>query len=91
VKKFSDTSLHLEGQGIQSVQCVEKPGTENGFVAGSAEAIAQEVADEDASEGFVPAPPANCTEGPVPLSPEEIASDEADGFEPSGPITCTFD
>ncbi|KAJ7661154.1 hypothetical protein B0H17DRAFT_1144757 [Mycena rosella] len=86
---FSDISLHLAGKGIQSVQCVENAGTENGNPVGSAAALAQEVADSDASQGIVIDPPANCTEGPVEASPEEQASAAANGIVLSGPVTCT--
>ncbi|KAJ7155061.1 hypothetical protein C8R46DRAFT_1356330 [Mycena filopes] len=89
-KQFSDNSFDLSALGIQSVQCVEDKGTVNGLQAGSAESIAHQTADEQAADGFVPSPPANCTEGPVTASAEEQASAAANGVVLSGPVTCTF-
>ncbi|KAJ7436428.1 hypothetical protein FB451DRAFT_1454753 [Mycena latifolia] len=91
LEEFSDTSEHLEGLGIQSVQCFENAGTVNGFTQGSPEDIAQEQADEDAADGIVLTPPANCTEGPIDISADQQREDDADGIVVSGPITCSFD
>ncbi|KAJ6567940.1 hypothetical protein DFH09DRAFT_1080857 [Mycena vulgaris] len=91
LEQFSDDSQHLEGKGIQSVQCFENVGTVNGATAGSPEDIAQEAADADEAEGIVRIPPPNCVEGPVQVSPEQQAEADADGIVLSGPITCTFD
>lgn len=89
LEQFADDSQNLAALGIQSVQCFENVGTVDGLTAGSPEANAQEVADSDAADGFVPSPPLNCTEGPVPASPEEQAQAAADGVILSGPVTCT--
>ncbi|KAJ6529599.1 hypothetical protein B0H19DRAFT_1192898 [Mycena capillaripes] len=91
LEQFSDDSLDLTGKIIQSVQCFENPGTVNGFTAGSEADIEQEQADEEAANGFVPTPPANCTPGPITASPEEQAEADANGVVLSGPVTRTFD
>ncbi|KAJ7690986.1 hypothetical protein B0H17DRAFT_1201335 [Mycena rosella] len=52
LEQFSDDSQHLEGKGIQSVQCFENIGTVNGITAGTPEDIAQE--EEDAANGVSP-------------------------------------
>ncbi|KAJ6522236.1 hypothetical protein DFH09DRAFT_1424094 [Mycena vulgaris] len=62
LEQFSDDSQHLEGKGIQSVQCFENVGTVNGATAGSPEDIAQEAADADEAEGIVRIPPPNCAD-----------------------------
>ncbi|KAF7341424.1 hypothetical protein MVEN_01879500 [Mycena venus] len=86
---FSDTEEELGGKGIQSVQCVEVPGTVNGFTAGSPADIAQEAADFAAANGIDVSPPVKCVEGPVQATPEEIALADANGITLSGPVTCS--
>ncbi|KAJ7442043.1 hypothetical protein FB451DRAFT_1377130 [Mycena latifolia] len=43
LEEFSDTSEHLEGLGIQSVQCFENAGTVNGFTQGVCRAVSVSV------------------------------------------------
>ncbi|KAJ7661152.1 hypothetical protein B0H17DRAFT_1212339 [Mycena rosella] len=53
LEQFSDDSQHLEGKGIQSVQCFENVGTANGFTIGSEADL--ETQAIDAAAGASPA------------------------------------